>query len=53
MSALSGVLLDEDDDATTNYFNQRLLHKTAITDTVLVAGNGQEALDLLHAHCEQ
>jgi CheY-like chemotaxis protein len=24
----------------------------AISDTVLVAGNGREALDLLHAHCE-
>jgi CheY-like chemotaxis protein len=23
----------------------------AVTETVLVAGNGQEALDLLHTHC--
>jgi len=25
----------------------------AVADTVLVAGNGQEALDLLRTHCEQ
>ena len=24
----------------------------AVSDAVLVAGNGQEALDLLHTHCE-
>ncbi|HEX8426379.1 response regulator [Hymenobacter sp.] len=51
MPALSSVLL-VDDDTTTNYLNQRRLLKAAITDTVLVAGNGQEALDLLHTHCD-
>jgi CheY-like chemotaxis protein len=52
MSAISCTLL-VDDDETTNYLNQRLLRRMAITDTVLVAGNGQEALDLLHTHCKQ
>ncbi|SFQ83506.1 response regulator [Hymenobacter arizonensis] len=52
MSAISCALLVDDDD-TTNYLNQRLLQRMAITNTVLVAGNGQEALDLLHAHCER
>jgi len=52
MSVISCALL-VDDDETTNYLNQRLLRKASITDTILVAGNGQEALDLLHDHCEQ
>ena len=51
MAALSCVLLVDDDD-TTNYLNQVLLARVAVADTVLVAGNGQEALNLLHAHCE-
>ena len=50
MAALSCVLLVDDDD-TTNYLNQVLLERVAVADTVLVAGNGQEALDLLHEHC--
>jgi CheY-like chemotaxis protein len=50
MAAISCTLL-VDDDETTNYLNQTLLRRMAITDTVLVAGNGQEALDLLHTHC--
>lgn len=51
MSVISCALLVDDDD-TTNYLNQRLLERLAITDTVLVAGNGLEALDLLHTHCD-
>ena len=50
MTAISCTLL-VDDDETTNYLNQTLLRRMAITDTVLVAGNGQEALDLLQEHC--
>jgi len=50
MAAISCTLL-VDDDETTNYLNQALLRRMAITDTVLVAGNGQEALDLLRIHC--
>jgi len=52
MTALSCTLL-VDDDTTTNFLNQSLLRRMAITDNVLVALNGQEALDLLHTHCEQ
>jgi CheY-like chemotaxis protein len=52
MAAISCTLL-VDDDETTNYLNQTLLRRMAVTDTVLVAGNGQEALDLLHTHCDQ
>jgi CheY-like chemotaxis protein len=50
MAAISCTLL-VDDDETTNYLNQTLLRRMAITDTVLVANNGQEALDLLASHC--
>lgn len=52
MAAISCTLL-VDDDSTTNFLNQALLRRLAITDKVLVALNGQEALDLLHTHCEQ
>ena len=52
MAAISCTLL-VDDDETTNFLNQALLRRMAISDTVLVAGNGQVALDLLHTHCEQ
>lgn len=50
MAAISCTLLVDDDD-TTNFLNQALLRRLAVTDTILVAGNGQEALDLLHTHC--
>ena len=49
MAAISCTLLVDDDD--TNFLNQKLLQRMAICEQVLVAGNGQEALDLLHAHC--
>ena len=52
MSAISCTLL-VDDDHTTNYLNQTLLKRMAVTDTVLVASNGQEALELLHTQCAQ
>ena len=52
MAAISCTLLVDDDD-TTNFLNQALLRRMAVSDAVLVATNGQEALDLLHAHCEQ
>jgi len=50
MALISCTLL-VDDDETTNYLNQALLRRLAITDTVLVAGDGQQALELLHTHC--
>ena len=51
MAAISCTLLVDDDD-TTNYLNQTLLRRMAVSDAVLVAQNGQQALDLLHQHCE-
>ena len=50
MAAICCTLL-VDDDETTNFLNQALLRRMAVTDTVLVAGNGQQALDLLRTHC--
>lgn len=52
MTAISCTLL-VDDDETTNYLNQALLRRMAVTDTVLVAQDGQQALELLHTHCAQ
>ena len=51
MQKLTCALL-VDDDQTTNYLNQLLIKRLAITDKLLVALNGQEALDLLRAHCQ-
>lgn len=39
-----------DDDQTTNYLNQLLLKRLAITDKLLVAQNGQEALQALQLY---
>jgi CheY-like chemotaxis protein len=49
MAAVSCTLLVGDD--ATNFLHQTLLRRMAVTDTVLVAGHGQEALDLLRTHC--
>ncbi|MDF7815429.1 response regulator [Hymenobacter sp. YC55] len=51
MEKLSCVLL-VDDDPTTNYLNRKLLERLAVTEQVLVAHHGQEALALLAAHCQ-
>jgi CheY-like chemotaxis protein len=47
---LPAILL-VDDDSTTNYLNRRLLERLNICDEVLVAPNGQQALELLQTHC--
>ncbi|RSK34645.1 response regulator [Hymenobacter metallilatus] len=51
MPSLSCVLL-VDDDQTTNFLNQRLLQKLAVTDHILTAQDGQQALDLLARNCQ-
>jgi CheY-like chemotaxis protein len=50
MQKLSSVLL-VDDDETTNFLNEHLLKSLGVTDQVLLAYNGQEALSLLAQHC--
>ena len=48
MPKLSCVLL-VDDDPTNNFLSQRLLKRLDVAQQVLVAENGQQALDLLAA----
>jgi len=50
MRKLSSVLL-VDDDETTNFLNAYLLQRLGVTDQVLEARNGEEALSLLARHC--
>jgi CheY-like chemotaxis protein len=52
MQKLTCALL-VDDDQTTNYLNKLLITRLNITDKLLVALNGQEALDLLQLHCQE
>ncbi len=46
MSKLSSVLL-VDDDTTNNFLNELLLKRLEVTDHLLVAENGAQAIDLL------
>ncbi|MCC2547269.1 response regulator [Hymenobacter sp. BT175] len=48
-----GCTLLVDDDQTTNFLNQLLLRNLAVTDKLLVARNGQEALDMLQDSSKQ
>jgi CheY-like chemotaxis protein len=50
MNKLPAVLL-VDDDQTTNYLNRLLLQRLGVTDHILVAHDGREALDLLTTYC--
>ena len=52
MQKLTCALL-VDDDQTTNYLNKLLLNRLQVTNKLLVALNGQEALDLLLVHCRE
>ena len=52
MPKIASILL-VDDDLTVNYLNKKLLEKMAVAAQVLVAQNGQEALDLLATHCQR
>ncbi|MFD1874154.1 response regulator [Hymenobacter bucti] len=42
-----------DDDETTNYLNRRLLEKLDVTEQVVVALNGEEALQVLRTQCTE
>lgn len=52
MQKLSSVLL-VDDDPTTNYLNRKLLERLAVTNSIEVAQDGQQALSLLLERCKQ
>ena len=42
-----------DDDETTNYLNRKLLQKLDVTEQVMVALNGEEALQVLRTQCSE
>ena len=42
-----------DDDETTNYLNRKLLEKLDVTEQVVVALNGEEALQVLRTQCAE
>ena len=46
MPKLSSVLL-VDDDPTNNFLNERMLKRLAVTEHIMVAQNGQEALAVI------
>ena len=50
MRKLSGVLL-VDDDPTTNFVSEHLLRTLGVTERILVAHNGEEALTQLAQAC--
>lgn len=50
MPQVSSILLI-DDDETTNFLNQALIKRAQVTDQVLVATNGLDALRVLHTTC--
>ena len=52
MEKLTSTLL-VDDDETTNFVNQMLLKDMGVTEQVLTAHNGQEALELIQQRCRQ
>ncbi|MBC6610494.1 response regulator [Hymenobacter sp. BT507] len=52
MEKLTCALL-VDDDQTNNYLNKLLLSRLQVTDKLLVALNGQEALALVEEHCQE
>jgi CheY-like chemotaxis protein len=51
MPKTTSILL-VDDDPTVNYLNKRLLERLEVATQVLVALNGQEALELLPTHSQ-
>ena len=51
MNKLTSTLL-VDDDETTNFVNQMLLEHAGVTEQVLTAHNGQEALELILQQCQ-
>jgi CheY-like chemotaxis protein len=50
MPQVPSILLVDDDD-TTNFLNKTLIRRAQVTDQILVATNGLEALRVLHDTC--
>ncbi len=52
MNKLTSILL-VDDDTTTNFVNQMLLEDLDVTEKVLIACNGKEALEIINQQCQK
>jgi CheY-like chemotaxis protein len=52
MKKLKSILLVDDDD-TTNFVNRLLLEDLEVSDKILVANNGLEALQLIGEQCRE
>ncbi len=52
MNKLTSILL-VDDDTTTNFVNQMLLEDLDVTEEVLIACNGKEALETIDQQCQK
>lgn len=50
MKKIPSILL-VDDDETTNYISKLIINRAELTDELLIALNGKEAIDLLKAKC--
>lgn len=50
MEKLDSIML-VDDDPTTNFINELLINDMAVTDELIIASNGKEALDKILNHC--
>ncbi|WP_162426726.1 response regulator [Pontibacter pudoricolor] len=50
MKKIPSILL-VDDDETTNYISKLIINRAGLTDELLIAQNGKEALDLLIERC--
>ena len=50
MKKIPSILL-VDDDETTNYISKLIINRAELTDDLLIALNGKEAIELLKAKC--
>ncbi|MBJ6118224.1 response regulator [Pontibacter sp. BT310] len=50
MKKIASILL-VDDDETTNYISKLIINRAGLTDELLIAQNGKEALALLQERC--
>jgi CheY-like chemotaxis protein len=50
MNKVNAVLLVDDDEAT-NFINQLLIRKLDMTDELLIARNGKDAIEMIQQYC--
>ncbi|NDK55659.1 response regulator [Pontibacter fetidus] len=52
MKKIASILL-VDDDETTNYISKLIITRAGLTDELLIAMNGREAIELLNERCQE